>query len=110
MDVVQEVQNEVNRQFELWGEQNHPDGTGREEQRQTADTFKSLMKTWAQDDSLTFRDILFEEVLEAYAETDDGALRTELIQVAAVAVTWIQAIDRRRARAWNTADSSTCSS
>ena len=34
-------------------------------------------------------------MLEAFAENDPGALRTELIQVAAVAVKWAQALDRR---------------
>jgi hypothetical protein len=41
--------------------------------------------------------ILREEVYEAFAEEDPAALRTELIQVAAVAATWVDAIDRRAA-------------
>ncbi|MFI1165600.1 hypothetical protein ACH4UM_18790 [Streptomyces sp. NPDC020801] len=36
-----------------------------------------------------------EEALEALAEDDPGKLRAELVQVAAVAVAWIEAIDRR---------------
>lgn len=39
--------------------------------------------------------ILLEEVYEALAESDPAKLRAELIQVAAVAVAWVQAIDRR---------------
>lgn len=39
--------------------------------------------------------ILREEVAEAFAETDPVALRGELVQVAAVAVAWAEAIDRR---------------
>jgi hypothetical protein len=43
----------------------------------------------------TWRDILLEEVAEAFAEDDPGRLRAELIQVAAVATQWVEAIDRR---------------
>jgi hypothetical protein len=45
---------------------------------------------------LTWRDILLEEVYEAFAETDSDRLREELIQVAAVALSWVDAIDRRK--------------
>jgi hypothetical protein len=39
---------------------------------------------------------LLEEVAEALDETDPDALRAELVQVAAVALRWIDALDRRR--------------
>ncbi|TIH26025.1 NUDIX hydrolase, partial [Subtercola vilae] len=42
-----------------------------------------------------WQDILLEEVFEAFAESDTSKLRTELIQVAAVAQQWVEAIDRR---------------
>jgi hypothetical protein len=42
--------------------------------------------------------ILREEVAEAFAESDPAKLRAELVQVAAVAVNWVEAIDRRAAR------------
>lgn len=44
-----------------------------------------------------WRHILDEEVAEALAETDPERLRAELVQVAAVAVQWIEALDRRAA-------------
>jgi hypothetical protein len=47
------------------------------------------------DGRVTWRHILTEEVYEAFAESDPTKLRAELVQVAAVAVQWIQAIDRR---------------
>lgn len=43
----------------------------------------------------TWLRILREEMAEAFAEADAAALRAELIQVAAVAVAWVEAIDRR---------------
>ena len=38
---------------------------------------------------------MFEEVAEAFAEADVRRLRAELVQCAAVAVKWVEAIDRR---------------
>ena len=51
----------------------------------------------AGDGTVTYADILLEEVFEAIAEDDQDLLRAELIQVAAVAVQWVETIDRRRA-------------
>lgn len=47
----------------------------------------------------TWRHVLLEEVFEALAEQDPERLRGELVQVAAVAVRWVEAIDRRHAKA-----------
>lgn len=48
---------------------------------------------------VTWLDVLYQEVCEAFAETDPQQLREELIQVAAVAVRWAQALDARAAQA-----------
>ena len=95
--VLDEVYVERIRQDEQWGEQNHPDGSGRPEDFIMAESAKILNDHKAQVGTLTFRDILEEEVREAYAETDSERLREELVQVAAVAVAWVEAIDRRSA-------------
>ena len=47
------------------------------------------------DGTVTFEQILTEEWAEAIAESDPARLRAELVQVAAVAVQWIEAIDGR---------------
>lgn len=49
----------------------------------------------AEHGGLTWRHILAEEMFEALAESDPAKLRAELVQVAAVAVQWVEAIDRR---------------
>jgi hypothetical protein len=100
--VLGEVAAERVRQDERWGEQNHPDGTGpaigpdgedwradiADQARITCDReHRAGRGTWAQ--------LLEEEHCEALAENDPQALRRELIQVAAVAVAWVEAIDRR---------------
>jgi hypothetical protein len=110
--VLCEVAAERERQDAKWGEQNHPDGTGRwrrvsgGEMRRDSDVAdiraeraiedKDACDLAAREGRLTWRHILREEVSEAFAE-DGDALRVELIQSAAVIVAWIEAIDRRQA-------------
>ena len=71
MEVLEEVMEERKRQDELWGEQNHDD------------------RIWLA--------ILVEEVGEVANDINERSkkLREELIQVAAVAVSWVESIDRR---------------
>lgn len=93
--VLSDVIAERQRQHARYGWQQHPDGTGglpavlaREAaQRECDDLTVAGLLTW--------RAILAEEVAEAFAEVDHDRLREELIQVAAVAVQWIEALDRR---------------
>ncbi|GIH77758.1 hypothetical protein Plo01_41870 [Planobispora longispora] len=95
--VLAEIGAERAAQDARWGIQDIPDGTGPEG---TADAERAKEETGAAfaDGTLTWRHILIEEVLEAFAEDDPEALRTELIQVAAVAAKWAQALDRRPPR------------
>jgi hypothetical protein len=82
-------------QNEKWGEQNHPDGTGGSGALYVADRYRSIVDHGLADGTATWRDVLLEEVYEALAETDPDRLRAELVQIAAVAAAWIEAIDRR---------------
>ena len=109
--VLQEVHEERSRQNVKWGEQNHPNGTGPHSiplkaieggyatpyANQLADLATAATDRHAADGRVTWSDILLEEVFEALAESDPARLRTELIQVAAVATQWVEAIDRRGA-------------
>jgi hypothetical protein len=92
--ILDEVAAERARQDARWGEQNHPDGTGRPGDISFAEAYKAICKANGPGED-TYRDILAEEVYEAFAEQDPARLRAELVQVAAVAVAWIGAIDRR---------------
>jgi len=104
--VLGEVHVERLLQNRKWGEQNHPDrmtmfGTpvfrmayGIESadylRRKCNDAFERGDASWDR--------ILLEEVAEAMDEcaaNDTVGLRRELLQVAAVAVAWVEAIDRR---------------
>ncbi|WP_344865700.1 hypothetical protein [Planomonospora alba] len=95
--VLGEIGAERAAQDARWGIQDVPDGTG-PQGAAAAERAKGETAAAAADGTLTWRHILVEEVLEALAEDDPGALRAELVQVAAVAAKWIQAIDRRRPR------------
>jgi hypothetical protein len=97
IQVLDEVLEERERQHKKWGEQNHHDGTGRNgsTDREMADVSRRLCQSAAAAGLLTWRHVLDEEFREAMAEPDPAKLRAELVQVAAVAVAWIEAIDRR---------------
>lgn len=95
--VEREVRAERDRQDAKFGPQNHPDGTGSEDMKQASVLARSLCQGAAACGVVTWRHILLEEVHEALAEQDPARLRQELIEVAAVAVAWVEAIDRRTA-------------
>lgn len=94
-DGVIRVIEEMDRQDEKWGQQDHPDGTGGAGAAYTAEQMKAWTALQAVEGALTWRDILLEEVYEALAEDDPARLKAELDQVAAVAVQWGLSIDRR---------------
>lgn len=104
--ILADVNFERLQQDAKWGEQNHPDGTGPRVQitqnaAAPAGVLAGLAREECQraaaDGTVTWMHILREEVAEALAADHPGLLRMELVQVAAVCVAWIEAIDRRSA-------------
>lgn len=96
--VLREVLTERARQDAKWGEQNHPDGTGYAYLRDRSDIARRECDSEFAAGNGSWRLILREEYREALAAAPDSPeLREELIQVAAVAVAWVEAIDRRTA-------------
>ena len=111
LSVLMELAAERHHQEQKHGDQSHlPDGTGPDRNSlaefwsygtnlEVAEQAKARTKAASYneggDGSITWEMILTEEWLEAVAEEDPLALRAELIQVAAVAVAWIEAIDGR---------------
>ncbi|GAA3151598.1 hypothetical protein [Nonomuraea salmonea] len=93
--VLAQVRDERAAQDERFGMQVLPDGTGGHDAVAAADEAREETDAAAREGALTWRHILAEEVMEAFAEHDPQRLRGELIQVAAVAVKWVQALDRR---------------
>jgi hypothetical protein len=97
-DALEEVFGERERQEAKWGPQNHENGTGAPEQIVAADRARQRCEEAFSVGLGTWADILAEEFFEVMGATDDERLRAELIQVAAVAVAWVEAIDRRAQR------------
>ncbi|MFE7236120.1 hypothetical protein ACFVAF_37010 [Streptomyces sp. NPDC057596] len=95
--VLAEVRAERARQDARWGEQNHPDGTGLPIFQHSVRRYRDTAERNAAAGVLAWRDVLLEEVHEVLAESDPAELRAELVQVAAVAAAWAEAIDRRTA-------------
>jgi hypothetical protein len=89
------VRDERERQDAKWGEQNHPDGTGGPRAEEVREAARAQCQDAALRGEQQWSLILAEEVFEAIAEEDQGALYEELIQVAAVAQAWAEAIARR---------------
>jgi NTP pyrophosphatase (non-canonical NTP hydrolase) len=94
-EIFHEITNERRRQDQLFGVQDHADGTGHPDYVNAAHTARLTVATLNSFGAITWLSVLTEEVCEAFAETDPDKLREELIQVAAVAVAWAEAIDRR---------------
>lgn len=94
--VLGEVAAERRAQDDKWGwDRNLPDGTGGPVMRSEAERMRARCQFLTENGGEDWRAILLEEVYEALAEEDPAKLRNELIQVAAVAVVWVEAIDRR---------------
>lgn len=111
VSVIAEVMGERRAQDAKWGEQNHPDldpvllgreggctpkRMAEEYEIPTAGRAQQLCDVEFGRGTGTWAHILVEEVAEAVGTNGNTvALRAELIQVAAVAVAWVEAIDRR---------------
>lgn len=104
-EVAREVLQERSQQDARWGEQNHPDLSNYSATAQDARIYADKAEIWkgvngnrVQAGRLSWDGILLEEVYEALEQAgkgDLGQLRQELIQVAAVATCWVEALDRR---------------
>ncbi|MFD6874511.1 MULTISPECIES: hypothetical protein [unclassified Streptomyces] len=89
-----EIDDERSRQLAKFGDQRHPSGTGLPVYEYAARRYRDQAVRNAAAGVLTWRDVLLEEVYEALAESDPAALRTELVQVAAVCAAWVSHLDR----------------
>jgi hypothetical protein len=105
--VLGEISAERARQQQLWGIQDWPDLspthplTPEKATEQCEATKAATEAAFASEDG-SWADIACEEwaeVVEAAAHKDVPHLREELIQLAAVCVSWIEAIDRRQQEA-----------
>src|SRR5690349_12816800 len=78
------------RQISKWGLQTRPSGSSAADWKGEELYVKELYEQRLQAGELTWVDILREEVVEAFAEEDPEKLAVELVQVMAVAASWLQ--------------------
>lgn len=104
-DVLDDVMSERLRQIQKWGRQSLVSWTGPErncanlgKNADIATRIQTFNDTYGQP---YWSHVLLEEVYEALSETDPEKLREELVQVAAVAVSWCEDIDQQNG--WNRA-------
>lgn len=101
MTIYDEIIAERARQDAKWGEQNHEsvsDNFARYSGLPSERDTKTWVEYHAKIGDITFAHIAYEEFVEVAAAPDDVARRAELVQLAAVCVQWIEAIDRRAAK------------
>lgn len=101
--VLDDIRDERARQHERWGQQDLPNFGPGPYLVGSEDAVRRVLELRFAKGEGSYADILLEEVAEAYEHRDldhareEGAaeLRAELVQVGAVVVQWIEAIDRR---------------
>lgn len=80
-----------------WGtRRTHADGSGGASAKLLADQARELCDRATELGVLSWAHILEEEVAESFAEATPEKLEAELVQVAAVAVAWLEDLRRRR--------------
>jgi len=101
--VLCDVVDERERQDARWGPPSAqlgiPDGTGYQPDVDGAASARELCDATTRAGTVTWRDVLAEEVAEAFAESDPARLREELVQISALTIKWVQIIDARTAAA-----------
>ena len=104
-NVLMDVEEERSRQFHRYGtNEDLEDGTGgawaRPVSESSAEVLEKLFRAdyeehEAQHGRPTWVHLVREELAEAFQETDHTRLREELLQVAALCVSWIEKLDTR---------------
>jgi hypothetical protein len=94
--VLADIDAERDAQEAKFPDQELPSGTGGSGRWDRAEAYKGMCEYAREAGQLTWTHVLEEEVAEALAESDVALLREELIQVAAVAVRWVEQIDREQ--------------
>ena len=96
LTILESVIEERDRAMAKFGVQNHPDGTGGKAAEVLRDAQRDRVDEQAEKGGSNWKDILLEEVREAFAETDLVALDNELMQVMQVCCVWREDIARRQ--------------
>jgi len=95
--IFAEIDLERKRQEEKWGEQNHPMVLEDFDYKDATEALELVRRENDSANKKCWHNILAEEFMEAFLETDPKKQREEMVQVAAVAVQIIECLDRKNA-------------
>lgn len=96
VSVLDDVRAELARAKAKFPDQHLPDGTEADVfAKVAAENVRALCQRYAEEGRVTWWHILREEVCEVNAESEWWKLRAELLQVAAVAIRWVEDGDAR---------------
>ena len=93
--VLGDVLLEFARLDAIHGGHDRSNGTGRHDYGKQADQAAASTRRARRKDKLTWRHVLAEQFWSAITQSDNGQLRKALISLAAHALLWAAAIDRR---------------
>lgn len=92
---IDDVALEFGRLSAIHGAHDRPNGTNRHDYGKQAEQAAAAVRRTRSAGKLTWRRVLAEHYWSALAQSDDGQLRRALISLAAHALLWAAAIDRR---------------
>lgn len=92
--LLEETVVEAHRCVSEWSDEHPADGTGGRDAERAADTMRSATAQAFAEGRGTWRMLLMERVLEAFA-LDGPLLRDELVGVAGMAICWADDVERR---------------
>lgn len=107
LDIINEILKERQRQDDKWGREEHPlvykfngkEATGEDLCRYydipSEQKAKNRCDNVAKNGTITWTDIIIEEVSEVVSASNDKDRRTELVQLGAVIVAAIECLDRK---------------
>ena len=96
--IADQVWDERTRQLIKRGMQTRPNGVSAEVWKPLELEAKAEYEATGEGEELTWVHILKEEVYEAFAEEDTEKLKVELVQVMAVAASWLQDLELKQRR------------
>lgn len=97
LNIFDEIKQERDSQDKKWGEQNHPSKLVYPDNKlPTEKQIKDHNFYCVNQNTLSWGGIALEELIEANEAPNEELMRAELVQLAAVAVAWIECLDRKK--------------
>lgn len=93
---IQEVATYSGGHYSQHAPASYPDGVGGADARRVADAFHQELESAKRESRVTWRLILSEQIMAAFAAEDPRELRARLVQVGSLAISWVADLDVRK--------------